>query len=182
MLKDLLEENKNLRILNAELTEYKRRLNQYKGLEYIFEDEQFMETWLEKNIHKAIASLEIIDRQPVITWNEPSFMRNRPDFFCLDKTTKELVIVENKVRGRHRHFETQYLTYSSWVKRNLDQINEKYKDRLLNATINFRFVVITDTVDERLQAICEDSDIALIAVKEAYFLKKLYRIIVNKNR
>jgi len=132
-------------------------------LEYIFEDEKFMEDWLERNIHKAIANLEIIDRQIVITWNE-TFMRNKPDFFCLDKTTRELVIVENKVRGRHRKVETQFLTYRAWVKRNLDKINEKYKDKNLKATKNFKFVIITDTTDERLEAVCEDNKIALILI------------------
>ena len=122
-----------------------------------------MEDWLERNIHKALANLEIIDRQPVITWNEP-FMRNKPDFFCLDKTTRELVIVENKVRGRHRTVETQFLTYSAWVKRNLEKINEKYKDKDLKATDKFKFVIIADTIDERLEAICEDNKIALVLI------------------
>ena len=82
----------------------------------------------------------------------------------MDKNTRELVIVENKVRGRHRKVETQFLTYTAWVKRNLEKINEKYKDKNLKTTENFRFVIITDTTDERLQAICEDNKIALILI------------------
>lgn len=161
LLVKLVKENRNLREENEGLIKYKDRLEKYQNLDYIFEDEQFMEDWLERNIHKALANLEIIDRQPVITWNEP-FMRNKPDFFCLDKTTRELVIVENKVRGRHRTVETQFLTYSAWVKRNLGNINEKYKD--LKATDKFKFVIIADTIDERLEAICEDNKIALVLI------------------
>jgi len=163
LLVGLVKENKALREENEELIRYKDRLEKYQNLEYIFEDEQFMEDWLERNIHKALANLEIIDRQPVVTWNE-SFMRNKPDFFCLDKTTRELVIVENKVRGRHRRVETQFLTYTAWVKRNIDKINKKYEDKNLKATENFRFVIITDTTDERLEAICEDNGITLILI------------------
>lgn len=163
LLVDLVKENKALREENKELIRYKDRLEKYQNLEYIFEDEQFMEDWLERNIHKALSNLEIIDRQPVVTWNE-SFMRNKPDFFCLDKTTRELVIVENKVRGRHKKVETQFLTYKAWVIRNVDKINEKYQDKNLKATEKFKFVIITDTTDERLEAICEDSRIALILI------------------
>lgn len=158
-----LEENQKLREENEELQKYKDRLNKYQYLEYIFEDEKFMEDWLERNIHKALANLEVIDRQPIITWKE-SFMRNKPDFFCLDKTTRELVIVENKVKGRYRKIGTQFLTYSAWVRRNIEHINNIYADKRLNATGNFRFVIITDTIDERLQAICEDSQIALLLI------------------
>ncbi|MFC2070682.1 hypothetical protein ACFLTB_05885 [Chloroflexota bacterium] len=164
LLVDLVNENKALREANnEELIRYKDRLEKYQNLEYIFEDERFMEDWLERNIHKALANLEVVDRQPVITWNE-QFMRNKPDFFCLDKTTRELVIVENKVRGRHRKIETQFLSYNAWVKRNIDKINSQYKDKNLKATDNFKFVIITDTTDERLEAICEDSKIALVLI------------------
>ncbi len=163
LLVDLVKENKALREANEELIRYKDRLEKYQNLEYIFEDEQFMEDWLERNIHKALANLEVIDRQPVVTWNE-SFMRNKPDFFCLDKTTRELVIVENKVRGRHKKVETQLLTYNAWVRRNIDKINAQYKDKNLKATDNFKFVIITDTTDTRLEAICEDSKITLILI------------------
>jgi hypothetical protein len=131
LLVGLVKENKALREENEELIRYKDRLEKYQNLEYIFEDEQFMEDWLERNIHKALANLEIIDRQPVVTWNE-SFMRNKPDFFCLDKTTIE--------------------------------INKKYEGKNLKATENFRFVIITDTTDERLEAICEDNGITLILI------------------
>lgn len=163
VLVDVIKENKILREENEELIKYKDRIEKYQNLEYIFEDEKFMEDWLERNIHKALANLEIIDRQIVITWKK-TFMRNKPDFFCLDKTTRELIIVENKVRGRHRKVETQFLTYRAWVKRNLDKINEKYKDKDLKATKKFKFVIITDTTDERLEAVCEDNKIALILI------------------
>jgi hypothetical protein len=160
---DIVKENRVLKEENEELIKYKDRLEKYQNLEHIFEDEKFMEDWLERNIHKVLANLEVIDRQPMVTWDE-SFMRNRPDFFCLDKTTKELVIVENKVRGRHRKVETQFLTYKAWVKRNLNKLNTKYGERGLKATENFKFVIITDTTDDRLEAICEDSNIALVLI------------------
>lgn len=111
-------ENKELREENEMLLKYKERIEKYQSLEYIFEDEKFMEDWLERNIHKAISNLEIIDRQPNNMWSE-SFMRDRPDFFCIDKTTREFVVVENKVRGRFRTVDTQFLKYKAWVKRNL---------------------------------------------------------------
>lgn len=160
---ELVKENRKLREENEELIKYKDRLEKYQNLDYIFEDEKFMEDWLERNIHKALANLEIIDRQPVIKWKE-TFMCNKPDFFCLDKTTRELVVVENKVRGRHRTVETQFLTYSAWVKRNLEKINEEYKDKDLKATDKFKFVIIADTIDERLEVICEDRKIALVLI------------------
>ncbi len=163
LLIDIVKENRRLREENEEMLIYKDRLEKFQKLEYIFEDERFMEDWLERNIHKALANLEVIDRQPVVTWSE-TFMRNKPDFFCLDRTTRELVIVENKVRGRHKKIETQYLTYKAWVNRNIDNINEKYKLKSLKATENFKFVIITDTTDERLEAICEDSMIALVLI------------------
>lgn len=156
-------ENKELRDENEKLLKYKERIEKYQKLEYIFEDEKFMEDWLERNIHKAISNLEIIDRQPTNIWSE-SFMRNRPDFFCLDKTTREFVVVENKVRGRFRTVDTQYLKYKAWVKRNLPTINEKYLAKDLKATENFKFVIISDTTDERLEAICEDNRIALVQI------------------
>jgi len=163
LLVDLVKENRALREMNEELIRYKDRLEKYQNLEYIFEDERFMEDWLERNIHKSLANLEVIDRQPVVVWNE-RFMRNKPDFFCLDKTTRELVIVENKVRGRHKRIETQLLSYKAWVNKNINEINAQYKDNGLKATENFKFVIITDTTDERLEAICEDSKITLILI------------------
>jgi len=159
----IVEENIKLREENQELMIYKDRLEKYQNLDYIFEDEKFMEDWLERNIHKALPNIEVIDRQISITWGK-KFMRNRPDFFCLDKTTRELIIVENKVRGRFKRLETQYLTYTAWVKNHLKEINEKYKDNNLKATEDFRFVIITDTTNERLETICESHKIPLILI------------------
>ena len=161
---DLSKENKDLREENERLLEYKDQIDKYSNLEFIFEDESFMETWLEKNIHKAVSSLRVIERQPTNIWTE-SFIRDRPDFFCIDQTTKEFVIVENKVRGRNRTVDTQFLKYKAWAKRNIDAINERYKNEGLRATQNFRFVIITDTTDERLQAICEDNKITLVIIE-----------------
>jgi hypothetical protein len=163
LIVDTIKENKRLREENEQLLQYKDRLEKYKNLDVIFEDEKFMEDWLERNIHKVMPSLEIIDRQPSISWKE-SFMRDRPDFFCINKTTREFVIVENKVRGRHRHIDSQILKYRAWVKRNLDKINEYYNKKEIIASQNFKFVIITDTTDEKLEAICEDNKIALVLI------------------
>lgn len=174
----LSKENKQLREVNDTLFEYKNRLEKYQRLEYIFEDEKFMENWLERNIHKAVAQLEIIDRQPSIHWKE-GFMRDRPDFFCVDKTTRELVIVENKVRGRHRNVDTQYLKYRTWALRHLNIINEKYQVQNIRATPNFKFVIITDTTDERLEAICEDNNIALILIDGGVVFEEIVPYYLN---
>lgn len=159
----LTNENQQLRETNSSLFPYKDRVEKYENLQKIFNDEKFMEGWLERNIHKAIADLEIIDRQPIINWSK-SGLKNRLDFFCLDKTTRELVIVENKVRGNKTTLETQYLSYKAWVAENIDDINEKYKINDLKATTNFKFVIITDTTDDRLESICRNSKIALILI------------------
>ena len=159
----LTKENQQLRETNSSLFTYKERLEKYENLHKIFNDEKFMEDWLERNIHKAIADLEIIDRQPIITWPK-SRLKNRLDFFCVDKTTRELVIVENKVRGNKTTLETQYLSYKAWVKENLNNINEKYKDLNVKATDSFKFVIIIDTTDDRLESICRHSKITLILI------------------
>lgn len=168
----LTKENQQLRETNSSLFPYKERLEKYEGLQKIFNDEKFMEDWLERNIHKAIADLEIIDRQPTITW-PTSKLRNRLDFFCVDKTTRELVIVENKVRGNKTTLETQYLSYKAWVTENLNLINEKYKDKDTKATYKFKFVIITDTSDDRLESICRHSKITLILIDGGVIFEEL---------
>jgi len=174
LLVTLVKENRQLRDFNNELLVYKDRLEKFNNLDYIFEDENFMEDWLERNIHKAVPNLEIIDRQPIITWEKEKFMRNKPDFFSVDKTTKEFVIVENKVRGRNRTIGTQYLTYKAWVNRNIDVINEKYKDKGLKASKDFKFVIITDKTDERLEAICDDNNITLVLIDGGVIFEQIY--------
>ena len=163
IIADLTKENQQLRETNSSLFPYKERLEKYESLQKIFSDERFMEDWLERNIHKAIADLEIIDRQPTITW-PTSRLRNRLDFFCLDKTTRELVIVENKVRGNRTTIETQYLSYRAWVAENLEIINSKYIEKNVSATLNYKFVIITDTSDDRLESICRNNNITLILI------------------
>lgn len=163
IIANLTKENHQLRETNSTLFPYKERIDKYESLQRIFSDEKFMEDWLERNIHKAVADLEIIDRQPTITWSKSGF-KNRLDFFCLDKTTRELVIVENKVRGSHSTIETQYLSYSAWVSENLDKINRNYKEKNLKASREFKFVIITDTSDDRLESICRNSKITLVLI------------------
>lgn len=169
----LLEENFKLREDNQFLLNYKERFERYQSLDTIFDDEKFMEDWLERNIHRANQHLKVIDRQIYASWNE-RFMYNKLDLFCIDQTTKELVIVENKIRGRDRRIETQYMTYTTWVRRNLDQINEKYNEEFdLCATENFKFMIISDTIDERLESICEEFHIALILIDGGVIIEEI---------
>jgi hypothetical protein len=158
----LTKENQQLRETNSELFEYKERIDKYESLQKIFDDEAFMEDWLERNIHKAIADLDVLDRQLIITW--PDLKTNRMDLLCLDKTTRELVIVENKVKGNKKTIDTQYLKYRAWAGTNLDQINEKYKGQNLKATENFKFVIITDTIDDSFETMCRYEQIPLILI------------------
>jgi len=146
----LTKENQYLRKTNSSLFEYKDRLDKYESLKKIFDDEHYMEEWLERNIHRALADLDVIDRQFTITW--PDKKTNRIDLLCLDKTTRELVIIENKVKGNNRTIDTQYLKYKAWFGQNLDIINSKYNAHNLKATENFKFVIITDTIDDSLES------------------------------
>jgi hypothetical protein len=159
----LTKENQQLRESNSSLFPYKEQIDKYQSLQKLFNDEKFMEDWLERNIHVVIADLEIIDRQPTITW-PVSKLKNRLDFFCVDKTTRELVIVENKVRGNKTTIETQYMSYRAWVSENLKAINEKYLSKNIKATDNFKFVIITDFNDERLEAMCRHFKITLMLI------------------
>jgi hypothetical protein len=165
-------ENVKLREQNKELERYKERVNKYEKLDYFFEDEKFMEDWLERNIHKVIPNLIVIERQPLFLWSNTN-TKIKPDLFCMDKSTRELVIVENKVRGRHQRIDTQYLSYRTWAKKNLITINEKYHDYGLRATENLKFVIITDTSDEKLEAICEEHNIALILIDGGVVFEEL---------
>jgi hypothetical protein len=158
----LTTENHQLRKENSDLYKDKDRLEKYESLQKIFDDEAFMEDWLERNIHRAIPDLEILERQFTITW--PDSKKHRIDLLCLDKTTRELVIVENKVRGRNKTLDVQALTYSAWFKTHLDQINEKYKAQNLKATENLKVVIITDTIDDSVEIMCRETHIPLILI------------------
>ena len=171
LLIDLIKENRKLRKTNEYLLIYKDKFEKFQDLKYIFDDEKAMEDWLERNIHRAIPDLEVIDRQIYLKWNEP-FMKDRADLFCFDKTTKELVIIENKVRGRHKTVDTQYLKYSTWVQNNLEKINKKYKGRV-KPTKNFKFVIISDTSDKRLEAICNTHNIGLVIIEGGVNIEEL---------
>ena len=158
----LTEENQKLRQINSNLLEYKEQLEKYQSLDKIFDDEKFMETWLEKNIHKLLPDLEVIDRQITVSWSD--LKTSRLDLFCIDRTTKELVVIENKVRGRNKTLETQYLTYKAWIAKNLEKINENYKLKEIKATQNFKFIIITDTKNEKIVEMCEGNKIPLIVI------------------
>jgi hypothetical protein len=155
-------EIQSLKEYNSELLEYKEQIEKYESLDKIFKDEKFMEDWLARNIHKVVSDLEVIDRQISVTWKD--MKRSRFDLLCIDKTTKELVIVENKVRNRNKTLETQYLTYKAWIAKNLDIINQKYQKFDLKATNEFKFIIITDSLDTKTQEMCEGNDIPLIYI------------------
>jgi len=162
LIAKLTKENHELRDTNSELFIYKERIEKYENLQRIFDDEKFMEDWLERNIHRAIADLDVIDRQLTINW--PDLKANRMDLLCLDRTTRELVVVENKVKDNKKSIDTQYLKYRAWVGMNLDKINEKYKTDKLKATENFKFVIITDTIDDSFENMCRYEKIPLILI------------------
>jgi hypothetical protein len=159
---ELTKDNQKLKENNSQLLEYKDRLDKYENLDKIFKDEKFMEDWLERNIHKVVPELDVIDRQITISWTD--LKTSRLDLLCIDKTTKELVVVENKVRGRNKTLETQYLTYKAWVVKNIDKINEKYKKFSLKATNNFKFIIITDTINDKIANMCHGNNIPLILI------------------
>jgi hypothetical protein len=158
----LTRENLKLRETNADLFEYKDRLDKYENMQKIFKDEKTMEDWLENNIHVAVPDLDVIDRQYIIKWDDGHF--NKIDLLCVDRTTRELVIVENKIAGRDKTVITQYAKYRAWAKHHLDELNEKYKDKNLKATENLRVVIITDKIDESLEITCKDENIPLIYI------------------
>jgi hypothetical protein len=168
---ELTKENQKLKENNSQLLEYKDQLDKYESLDKIFKDEKFMEDWLERNIHKVVSDLDVIDRQITISW--PDLNTSRLDLLCIDKTTKELVVVENKVRGRNKTLETQYLTYKAWVANNIDNINEKYKDFNLKATSNFKFVIITDTIDDKIENMCNGNNIPLIFINGGVIFEEI---------
>jgi hypothetical protein len=159
---ELTKENQKLKEYNSELLEYKNQLDKYESLDKIFKDEKFMEDWLERNIHKVIPDLDVIDRQITVSW--PDLKTSRFDLLCIDKTTKELVVIENKVRGRNKTLETQYLTYKAWIVKNIDKINDTYKNCNLKATNNFKFVIITDTINDKIENMCSGNNIPLIFI------------------
>ena len=43
--------------------------------------------------------------------------------------------------------------------------HEKYKNKNLKPTLGFKFIIITDTTDERLERICEVNRIGLIIIE-----------------
>lgn len=167
---------------NAVLREYKRRLEEFEDLDYFFADEAEMEEWLTKNMHKVLPDIEVIDRQIWATWKDLS--RNRVDIFAMDKNTRELVVIEVKTRKRRlRTVETQYMFYKTWALKNLDLVNEKYADRGLRASRDFKFVIITDRYDARLQEVCQAFDICLICIDGGIHCEEVvpYRGIPSEN-
>ncbi|MDR2746337.1 MAG: hypothetical protein LBB77_02720 [Treponema sp.] len=110
-------------------------------------------------LYPAIAALRELY---TIKWDDGH--SNRIDLLCLDRTTRELVIVENKISGRNKTVITQYAKYKAWAKHHLDELNEKYKDKNLKATENLKVVIITDTTDGSMEITCKDENIPLIYI------------------
>jgi RecB family endonuclease NucS len=165
---------------NGILQDYKRRLEEFENFEYFFADEQEMEEWLIKNMHKVLPDIEPIDQQIWVTWKDLS--KNRMDIFAMDKTTRELVVIEVKTRKRRlKTAETQFMFYKTWVLKNLASLNEKYSVKGLRATQDFKFVIMTDFYGARLQEVCQTFGICLVNIDGGIHCEQIvpYRILAE---
>lgn len=163
VITELYKENQKLKETIEELEGYKERYERYESLHKIFKDEAFMEDWLERNINYALRDLDVISRQYHMKWADGG--NNFVDLLCCDHTTRELVIVENKVRKRDKTAIEQLLTYKAWAEKNLDFLNTEFKGKNLRATENLKIVVITDEASDELQTKCELHSIPLICIR-----------------
>jgi len=75
------------------------------------------------------------------------------------------VIIEVKTRKRDKKSSyDQYLRYTTWAKKNLRELEEKYSPFGLKPTKNLSFMIVTDYVDEEMVEICKEHGILLIKV------------------
>lgn len=145
------------------LNEYKIQYQKILNADYLFNSERFLETWLEENIHKLAANLQIIDRQPNIKWTNGKF--GRLDLLAMNKETNDLVIIEVKTRKRDKKSSyDQFLRYTTWARKNLDELQKTYSIHGLKPTINLEFMIITDHVDEEMSEICRAHGITLLKI------------------
>lgn len=148
-------------ILN--LREYKELYRKILDTDYLFSSEKFLESWLQENIHRILPELEIIDRQPTISWPDGQF--GRLDLLAKNKETNDIAIIEVKTRKRRlKSGYDQFLRYTTWVRRFKNEIQDKYKLNKNTISDYPNFIIITDYTTQEMEAICKDHGITLIKV------------------
>jgi hypothetical protein len=161
IIESLRTENDSLKTCNEVL---KKPVNQESyTLSTIFDSEEKMENWLEKNMAKVIPNLKVIARQAQWKWSDGC--KSIVDLLCMDVKTHELVIVENKIQGNIKAVYPQSRTYQEWAIQHLEQLNEEYKSHDLKATEDVKVVIITDKIEESLIATCKKEGFSLIQIK-----------------
>jgi hypothetical protein len=160
---DLQDELLQLKDEVAQLRTYKDFYNKILNTDYLFSSEKFFETWIQENMHKMCPEIEIIDRQPVASWPDGKF--GRLDLLAFNKETKGIVVIEVKTRKRSKKSGyDQFVRYTTWARRNIESLRKKYRDYDVNPTVEPSFLIITDYIDDEMQAICRDQGIALIHI------------------
>ncbi len=160
---DLQEEMLQLKDEISQLKTYKDFYNRILNTDYLFSSEKFFETWIQENMHRIYPEFEILDRQPGVSWPDGKF--GRLDLLAVNKETKELVIIEVKTRKRSKKSGyDQFLRYTSWARRNIEALRSKYPKSEISPTDEPHFVIISDYVDDEMQAICKDHGISLVHV------------------
>lgn len=166
ILESLVEHQEKIIELQDEvkkLNEYREKYQKVIGTDYFFESEKILEDWITHNIHLVSPNLDIIDRQPRITWADGKF--GRLDLLAFDKVKNNIVIIEVKTRKRkNKSGYDQYLRYTTWVKSNISQIKEKYNQFDFRNLNEPDFLIITDYVNDEMKAICENHSIGLIEI------------------
>lgn len=143
------------------LQSYKDYYNRIISTDYLFSSEKFMENWLEGNLHKLLPEIDILDRQPYIKWKDGKF--GRLDLLGFNKDEQEISIIEVKTRKRNkRSGYDQFLRYTTWVKRNIDQLVKEYKLPPSAAKNGVGFVIITDHANDEMKAICSEYGIKIV--------------------
>lgn len=160
---DLLDEVIILKDEISRLKTYQDFYSKILNTDYLFSSEKFFENWIQENMHKIFPELIIIERQPSIAWPDGKF--GRLDLLAFNQESKELVIVEVKTRKRSKNSGyDQYLRYTSWAKRNLEQLKNKYSHLDIQTMNTPNFILISDFVDDEMKAICKDHGIILMHI------------------
>lgn len=146
-----------------DLKSYKEYYNKILNTDYLFSSEKFFETWIQDNMHKIFPELEVIDRQPHMSWPDGKF--GRMDLLAMNKENGDLAIIEVKTRKRSKKTGyDQYVRYTSWVKRNLELLKSNYVEHKVKPTSEPQFIIISDFIDEEMKAICNDHGITLVHI------------------
>ncbi len=160
---DLQEEVIQLQQQIDDLKTYREYYGKILETDYLFSSEKFFESWIQENMHKIFPELEVIDRQPYASWSDGKF--GKLDLLAMNKETKDLAIIEVKTRKRSKKSGyDQYLRYTSWLKRNMVSLKDKYSEFNVIPSDQPQFIIITDYIDEEMTAICKDHGITLIHI------------------